>query len=157
MPHPLDKPSWEGVRSEMGALTGGIGIRMPVRQRIPIGWGGLHPTTHRKRRAGQGLHETVEESLKQLWRSSESFLLKILHGDPRPRVADGYSLSRFHYNFRSWNLPAIRDGEGADTVAIDGDALGGSLRRWYSAGLLQGMCQCPSACPQTFSIPAAGP
>ena len=53
-------------------------------------------------------------------------MLKILYGDPRPGVADGYSLSRPHRDLRSRDFPAVRDGESADTVVIDGDVLGGN-------------------------------
>ena len=41
-------------------------------------------------------------------------------------VADGYSLSRPHCDLRSRDFPAVRDGESADTVVIDGDVLGGN-------------------------------
>ena len=53
-------------------------------------------------------------------------LLKILYGNPRPGVADGYSLSRPHGDLLSRDFPAVRDGESADTVIIDGDVLGGN-------------------------------
>lgn len=55
---------------------------------------------------------------------SALFLLKILYGDPRPGVADGYSLSRPHGDLRFRDVPAVRDGESADTVIIYGDVLG---------------------------------
>ena len=53
-------------------------------------------------------------------------LLKILYGNPRPGVADGYSLSRPHGDLLSRDFPAVRDRESADTVIIDGDVLGGN-------------------------------
>ena len=45
-------------------------------------------------------------------------LLRILYGDPRPGVADGYSLSRSHCNLRSWNFPAVRDKVGSALVKL---------------------------------------
>ncbi len=57
---------------------------------------------------------------------STLFLIKILYCDPLRGVADGYSLSRPHRDLRSRNFPAVRDGESADTVIIDGDMLGGN-------------------------------
>ena len=59
---------------------------------------------------------------------SALFLLKILYGDLRPGVADGYSLSRPHRDLRSRDFPAVRDGESADTVVIDGDTVFGRFR-----------------------------
>ena len=56
-------------------------------------------------------------------------MLKILYGDPLRGVADGYSLSRPHCDLRSRDFPAVRDGESADTVVIDGDVLGGKALR----------------------------
>ena len=53
-------------------------------------------------------------------------MLKILYGNPIWGVADGYSLSRPHGNLRNRDIPAVRDGESADTVVIDGDVLGGN-------------------------------
>ena len=50
-------------------------------------------------------------------------LLKILYGNPRPGVADGYSLSRPHGDLLSRDFPAVRDRESADTVVIDRNAL----------------------------------
>ena len=53
-------------------------------------------------------------------------MLKILYGNPLRGVADGYSLSRPHGDLLSRDFPAVRDGESADTVVIDGDVLGGN-------------------------------
>ena len=53
--------------------------------------------------------------------NSALFLLKILYGNPRSGVAVSYSLSRPHGDLRSRDFPAVRDGESADTVIIDGD------------------------------------
>ncbi len=50
-------------------------------------------------------------------------LLKILYGNPRPGVADGYSLSRPYGDLLSRDFPAVRDRESADTVVIDRNAL----------------------------------
>ena len=55
---------------------------------------------------------------------SALFLLKILYGDPLRGVADGYSLSRPHFDFHIWDIPAARDSKCADTVVIDSDVLG---------------------------------
>ena len=63
---------------------------------------------------------------------SALFLLKILYGDPLRGVADGYSLSRPHRDLRSRDFPAVRDGESADTVVIDGDVLGGNAVLLFS-------------------------
>lgn len=54
---------------------------------------------------------------------SALFLLKILYGDPLRGVADGYSLSRSHSDLLRRDFPAVRDGESADAVVIDGDVL----------------------------------
>ena len=59
-------------------------------------------------------------------------LLKILYGDPRPGVADSYSISRPYRDLRGRNFPAVRDGESADTVVIDGDMLGGNTVLLFS-------------------------
>ena len=70
-------------------------------------------------------------------------MLKILYGDPRPGVADGYSLSRPHCDLRSRDFPAVRDGESADTVVIDGDVLGGNavlLFRMVHVDMVNQLC-----------------
>ena len=63
---------------------------------------------------------------------SALFLLKTLYGDPRPGVADGYSLSRPHGNLRSRDFPAVRDGESIDAVIIGGDVLGNNTVSSFS-------------------------
>ena len=74
---------------------------------------------------------------------SALFLLKILYGDPLRGVADGYSLSRPHCDLRSRDFPAVRDGESADTVVIDGDVLGGNavlLFRMVHVDMVNQLC-----------------
>ena len=97
---------------------------------------------------------------------SALFLLKILYGDPRPGVADGYSLSCPHRDFHSRDVPAVRDGESADTVVIDGDMLGGNavllLRvvhvnmvdqlRHHAPGNLGGVGVPPDSCKERVNV-----
>lgn len=57
---------------------------------------------------------------------------KILYGNLRPGVADGYSFSCIHGNLHLWYFPAARNGESANTVVIDGDMLGGNTVLLFS-------------------------
>ena len=49
-----------------------------------------------------------------------------------PGVADGYSFSRSHGDLRKRDFPAVKDGESADAVIIDGDVLGGNAVLLFS-------------------------
>ena len=50
-------------------------------------------------------------------------MLKILYGNALRGAADGYFLSRSYRDFRSQGFLAVRDGESANTVVVDGDSI----------------------------------